>query len=78
MQASPTEYKRQKRVCQAQKVLENIDNSGHNEKSNLRIIRVEEPQLKVSENIYNKIIDDFPNLNKELATNIQEAYRTTK
>ena len=53
-------------------------NSGHNEKSNLRIIRVEEPQLKVSENIYNKIIDDFPNLNKDLATNIQEAYRTTK
>jgi hypothetical protein len=48
---------------------------------NLRIIRIEEgeeSQLQGSEkNILNKTIEEnFPNLKKEMALNIQEAHRT--
>ncbi|KAL6089685.1 hypothetical protein STEG23_026096 [Scotinomys teguina] len=47
---------------------------------NLRIIGIEEGeeyQLKGTENIFNKIIEEnFPNLNKEIPIKIQEAYRT--
>jgi hypothetical protein len=46
----------------------------------LRIIGIEEsedPQLKGSLNIFNKIIEgNFPNLKKEMPMNIQEAYRS--
>jgi hypothetical protein len=46
---------------------------------NLRIIRIEEKQdsqLKGLENIFNKIIEEkFPNLKKEMAIKVQEAYR---
>jgi hypothetical protein len=49
-------------------------------RANLRIIDVEESedsQLKGPVNIFNKIIEEnFPNLKKEVPTNIQEAYRT--
>jgi hypothetical protein len=48
-------------------------------RSNLRITDIEEnkdSQLKVSINIFNKIIEEnFPKLKKEMTTNIQEAYR---
>ena len=47
---------------------------------NLRIIRIEEnkdSQLKGPENVFNKIIEEnFPNLKKEMAIKVQEAYRT--
>jgi hypothetical protein len=47
---------------------------------NLWIIGVDEDgdfQLKGPANIFNKIIEEnFPNLKKEMAMNIQEAYRT--
>ena len=46
---------------------------------NLRIIQVEEEDSKNKrlENIFNKIIEEnFPNLKKEMAVNVQEAYRT--
>jgi hypothetical protein len=47
---------------------------------NLRIIGIDENedfQLKGPSNIFNKIIEEnFPNLKKEMPTNIQEAYRT--
>ena len=47
---------------------------------NLRIIGIEESedsQLKGPVNIFNKIIkENFPNLKKEIAINIQEAYIT--
>ena len=47
---------------------------------NLKIIGIEEgeeSQLKGPENIFNKIIEEnFPNLKKEMAINVQEAYRT--
>ena len=47
---------------------------------NLQIIGVDENddfQLKGPANIFNKIIEkNFPNLKKEMTTNIQEAYRT--
>jgi hypothetical protein len=47
---------------------------------NLRIIGIEEgeeSQLKGSENIFNKIIEEnFSNLKKEMAINGQETYRT--
>jgi hypothetical protein len=37
----------------------------------------EDSQLKGLVNIFNKIIEEnFPNLNKEMPMNIQEAYRT--
>jgi hypothetical protein len=46
----------------------------------LRIIGIDEKenfQLKGPINIFNKIIEEnFPNLKKELPTNIQEAYKT--
>jgi len=49
-------------------------------RSNLRIIGIEESedsQIKGPVNIFNKIIEEnFPNLKKEMAINIQEAYRT--
>jgi hypothetical protein len=49
-------------------------------RSNLRRIGIEEredSQLKGPVNIFNKIIEEnFPNLKKEMAINIQEAYRT--
>jgi hypothetical protein len=48
---------------------------------NLRLIGIDENedfQLKASGNIFNKIIEEnFPNLNKEMPMNIQEAYRTS-
>jgi hypothetical protein len=47
---------------------------------NLWIIGVDENedfQLKRPANIFNKIIEEnFPNLNKEIPRNIQEAHRT--
>jgi hypothetical protein len=47
---------------------------------NLRIIGIgesEDSQLKGPVNISNKTIEEnFPNLKKEMPTNIQEAYRT--
>ena len=46
---------------------------------NLRIIGVDENedfQHKGPENIFNKIIENFPNLKKEMPMNIQEAKRT--
>ena len=47
---------------------------------NLRIIGIEEGeqvQLKSTENIFNKIIEEnFPNLKKDMPMKIQEAYRT--
>jgi hypothetical protein len=47
---------------------------------NLRITRIEESQdskLKGPQNFFNKIIEvNFPNLKKEMAIKIQEAYRT--
>jgi hypothetical protein len=48
-------------------------------KPNLQIIGVDENedfQLKGPANIFNKIIEDFPYLKKEMPMNIQEAYRT--
>jgi hypothetical protein len=49
-------------------------------RSNLRIIGIDENedlQLKGPVNIFNKIIvENFPNLKKEMPINIQEAYRT--
>ena len=49
-------------------------------RSNLRIIRIEkneDSQLKGSENVFNKIIEEnFPNLKKELNINTQKAHRT--
>ncbi|KAL6076002.1 hypothetical protein STEG23_007609 [Scotinomys teguina] len=51
-------------------------------RSNIRIIGIEEGeeyQLKGTENIFNKIIEEnFPNLKKEPPIKIQEAYRTPK
>ena len=48
---------------------------------NLRIIGVEEGeelQLKGTENIFNKIIEEnFPNLKKDIPMQVQEAYRTS-
>ena len=47
---------------------------------NLRIISIQESedsQFKGPVNIFNKIIiENFPNLKKEMPMNIQEAYRT--
>ena len=47
---------------------------------NLRIIRIQEnkdSQFEGSENVFNKIIEEnFPNLKKEMAVKVQEAYRT--
>jgi hypothetical protein len=46
---------------------------------NLRIIGIDENEdflLKGSVNIFNKIIENFPILKKEIPMNIQEAYRT--
>ena len=47
---------------------------------NLRIIEVgkgENSKFKGSEDIFNKIIEEnFSNLKKEMAINVQEAYRT--
>ena len=46
---------------------------------NLRIIRIEERelQLKDTENIFNKLIEEnFPNLKKDIPMKVQEAYRT--
>ena len=46
---------------------------------NLQIVGVDENedfQLKEPTNIFNKIIENFPNLKKEMPMNIQEAYRT--
>ena len=46
---------------------------------NLRIIGIEEGevQLKSTENIFNKIIEEsFPNLKKDMPMKIQEAYRS--
>jgi hypothetical protein len=51
-------------------------------RTNLRIIGVDENediQAKRPVNFFNKIIEEnFPNLKKEMPTNIQEAYRTPK
>jgi hypothetical protein len=45
---------------------------------NLRIIGIEEikdSQLKVTVNIFNKILqENFPNLKKEMSINVQEAH----
>jgi hypothetical protein len=58
--------------------LKHSGNRGHMRRPNLRIIGVEDSQLKGPVNIFNKIIEEnFPNLEKEMPTNIQEAYRTS-
>jgi hypothetical protein len=48
-------------------------------RSSLRTIGTEEgedSQLKEPENFFNRIIEEnFPNLKKEMAINVQEAYR---
>ena len=49
-------------------------------KPNLRIIGVEESedfQLKGPVNVFNKIIENFTNLKREMPMNIEEAYRPT-
>jgi hypothetical protein len=55
-------------------------NPGHNEKTNLRLIGIDENedfQLKGTVNIFNNIIEEnFCNLQKEMPMNIEEAYRT--
>ena len=43
----------------------------------LGIKESKDPQLRGPINIFNKIIEDFPNLKKEMPMNIQEAYRTS-
>ena len=47
---------------------------------NLKIIGIEEgeeSQLKGTENIFNKIIEEnFPNLKEEMVIKVQEVYRT--
>ena len=45
---------------------------------NIRIIGIEgeKLQLKGTENIFNKIIENFPNLKKDMPMKVQEAYRT--
>ena len=44
---------------------------------NLRIIDIGEVQLKGTENLFNKIIEEnFPYLKKDMPVKIQEAYRT--
>ena len=48
-------------------------------RQNLRIIDIEESedsQFKGPVNIFNKIIENFPNLKKEMHISIHEAYRT--
>ena len=48
-------------------------------KQNLRIIGIEEReelQIKDPENIFNKIIENFPNLKNDIPMKVQEAYRT--
>ena len=46
-------------------------------RQNLGVDENEDFQLKGPANIFNKIIEEnFPNLNKEMPMNIQEAYRT--
>ena len=54
-------------------------NPGHNEKTNLRIIGIDEKEdlkIKGPVNIFNKVIEEnFPNLKKEMPMNIQEDYR---
>ena len=56
-------------------------NPGHNEKTNLRIIGIEESknfQLKGPVNVFNKSIEEnFPTLKKMMSMNTQETYRTT-
>jgi hypothetical protein len=53
---------------------------GHNEKTkpkNNKIWESKDSQLKGPENIFNKITEEnFPDLKKELAINVQEVYRT--
>jgi hypothetical protein len=55
-------------------------NPGHNEKTILWIIGVDENedfQLKGPANIFNKLIEEnLPNVKKDMPMNIQEAYRT--
>ena len=46
---------------------------------NLRIIGIDESedlQLKGPANIFSKIMENFPNLKREMPMNIQEAYKT--
>ena len=46
-------------------------------KSNLRIIGIEEVQLKSTENIFNELIEEnFPNLKKDMCMKIPDAYTT--
>ena len=43
----------------------------------IRIEENEDSQLKGPENVFNKIMEEnFPNLNKEMAIKVQEAYKT--
>ena len=99
MQASPTEYRRKKRILGIEDAMKEIDMSiKENVESKiiqiqiiheiwdimkrpiLRITRIEickESQLHGPENIFSKHIEEnFPNLKKEMPTNLQEAYRT--
>ena len=52
---------------------------GHHERPNPRIIGIYEgkAQLKSTENIFNKLIEEsFPNLKKDMHIKTQKAYRT--
>lgn len=56
-----------------------LGNPGNNEKLKHEddIEKIEDSQLKGLVNVFDKIIEEnFPNLKKEMPTNIQEAYRT--
>ena len=61
-------------------LIENFQDTWKTEKKNLRIIGIGEgSQIKVPENILNKIIEEnVPNIKKEMAVNIQEPYKTQK
>jgi hypothetical protein len=62
--------------CSLQETSKNIWNSMKS--PNLQTIGIEEEEishLQDPENIFNKIIENFPNLRKEMPINIQELYR---
>ena len=51
---------------------------GHHEKTKPKIIGIEEGeiQLKGTENIFNKVVEEnFPNLKKDMPMKIQETYK---
>ena len=69
-----------KRQIQQILITKHSRNLGHNKKTTLRIIGIEEGeelQIKGPENIFNKIIEEnFPILKSDIPMKVQEAYRT--